>query len=80
MDEELKLKLEEMKLSKEDLIKATGGDLSGDLNEGDILYLETFMQIYKARGCTMGGFIAQMTELGCGDAAVAYIQSRWNSI
>ena len=81
MNEKLKQKLEEMELSKEELHMIAAGDLhGGDLDEGDLLYLETFMMIYKARGTTMDGFIAQMVGLGCGDAAVSYIMSRWDSI
>ncbi len=72
---------EKLELSPEILEKIAGGSLTeGDLDEGDILYLNMFMSIYKARGCTMEGYIQQLLSQGCSDVAVAYVRANWDSV
>ena len=68
-----------MKLNPEELKKISGGDLGGELDISDIMYLEAFMAMFKARGYTMEGYIATYGD-SFGEAAVAYIQSRWDSV
>ena len=77
--EDVKMK-EEMKLSPEELKTITGGNLrEGSLTEGDMLWLDVFIEGKKLTGHTMEDLLAELTRCGCSDQALGYVKAHWDS-